>query len=743
VRPPILYLTIAFAAGLGTALSGVELRVTAWCVLLGAVLLVRRAPLGAALGVMLVAGILWGGAALREQRASCVGQWSHQGVLTPGWQPGVNRPVTRSVIVQLADPVSATGGVAEGVVRTGTCRGILVIRWPEGHPAHGGSTWVVAGRFLGEGGRGILVARRVRQLDAVPHGRGALRDRIAERSRRLFGTRAPLVDALVIARRAELDAELRERYTRSGLAHLLSISGLHVGFFAAWLNVLLVRLRLGPRARFVAGTAVMLAYVWVLGFPAPAARSAAMLVALDVAKLRQRVVAPRGLVALAALCVMLGDPWAVQSVGAWLSVAAVAAVIWAGRATERLPRTVRLLAPAAAATLLTAPITAYTFGTVAPIGVVANLAAIPLAGLAVPGLMVALLLSSSWLAAGAGLCLALLDVVARAAAALPGGHFIMIAGPRAAALWLGILVVAWWVWNSPRHRWVIGARVGFVATLISWTTLFHAFTRLSDCHCLTVSFLDVGQGDAIALRSPAGRWLLIDGGPRGPQGDAGRRVVVPFLREAGATRLEAIVATHAHLDHFGGLPAVLDAFDPAFVLEPGQPVPDAGYLGFLSAVESDGAEWRPARRGDRLELDGVTVDVLSPDSAWAAGQTDINEESVVLLVTYGTTRLLFAGDAGMPTEAHLAGHVGHVTLLKVGHHGSRGATSDRWLDELQPAEAVISVGAKNRYGHPAPETLARLRGHGVTVLRTDQRGTITFTVSSHGTIAITDVGHHD
>ena len=739
MRLPILYLTIAFGAGLFTALNGVELRVTAWCVLLGAVLLVRRAPLGAALGVMLVAGILWGGAALREQRASCAGRWSGWGA--PGPRPRAIE--TRSIIVQLTDPVSPTGGIAEGAVRAGPCGGTIIIRWPEGHPAHGGTTWVVAGRFLGEAGRGILVARRVRQLDAVPHGRGALRDRIAERSRRLFGTRAPLVDALVIARRAELDAELRERYTRSGLAHLLSISGLHVGFFAAWLNVLLMRLRLGPRARFAAGTVVMLGYVWVLGFPAPAARSAAMLVALDVAKLRQRVVAPRGLVALAALCVMLGDPWAVQSVGAWLSVAAVAAVIWAGRATERLPRTVRLLAPAAAATLLTAPITAYTFGTVAPIGVIANLAAIPLAGLAVPGLMVALLLSSSWLAAGAGLCLALLDVVAKAAATLPGGHFIMIAGPRAAALWLGILVVAWWLWNSPRHRWVIAARVGFVATLISWTTLFHAFTRLSDCHCLTVSFLDVGQGDAIALRSPAGRWLLIDGGPRGPQGDAGRRVVVPFLREAGATRLAAIVATHAHLDHFGGLPAVLDAFDPAFVLEPGQPVPDAGYLGFLSAVESDGAEWRPARRGDRLELDGVTVDVLSPDSAWAASQTDINEESVVLLVTYGTTRLLFAGDAGAPTEAHLAGRVGHVTLLKVGHHGSRGATSDRWLDELQPAEAVISVGAKNRYGHPAPETLARLRGHGVTVLRTDQRGTITFTVSSHGTIAITDVGRHD
>ena len=175
------------------------------------------------------------------------------------------------------------------------------------------------------------------------------------------------------------------------MAHLLSISGLHVAFFAAWLNVLLVRLRFRPRARFVAGTIVMLAYVWLLGFPAPATRSAAMLVLLDIAKLRQRIVAPRGSVALAALCVMLADPWSVQSIGAWLSVAAVAAVIWAGRATERHPKVVRLLAPALAATLLTAPITAFVFGTVAPIGVVANLLAIPLAGVAVAGWMVALL----------------------------------------------------------------------------------------------------------------------------------------------------------------------------------------------------------------------------------------------------------------------------------------------------------------------------------------------------------------
>src|SRR5262249_28731247 len=159
---------------------------------------------------------------------------------------------------------------------------------------------------------------------------------------------------------------------------------------------------------------------------------------------------------------------------------------------------------------------------------------------------------------------------------LPGGHVIMVAGFPAALWWLGILALAWWLWNAPRRPWVITARVAFIGALVSWTTLFHAFPRLTDCQCLTVSFLDVGQGDAIALRGAAGGWGLVGGGPRGPppQGDAGRRVVVPFLRAHGATQLAAIVATHAHLDHFGGLPAVLDAFDPAYVLEPGEPVPD-------------------------------------------------------------------------------------------------------------------------------------------------------------------------
>ncbi len=733
MRPPLLWIAIGFGAGLwaGLAAFGGSWDVGTWGVevplLAGAILVAKRAPVAGALGLAAVAGLLWGAAAVARRDAGCAGVWG-QGTAEGG-------RVSRAAIVRLLDPVSGDGGIVEAQVRDGRCGGALTLRWLSGKRAAGGTTWLVAGPYLGDVERGLLRVRSARLLDDTRRGRGGLRDRISARSRTLFGARAPLVDALVIGRTTDLDTELRERYARSGLAHILSISGLHVGFFAAWLALLLRLAGVPPRARLVCATLAVFAYCWMIGFPAPAMRAGVMLAVDGVARWRQRVVAPRGTVALAALIVLVGDPWAIRSVGAWLSVSAIAAVIWAGRAVTG-PPLLRIVAPAVAATLVTAPITAFVFGTVAPIGVLANLVAIPLGAVAVPGVMVALALAglvpslAGLLAAGSGLVLALLDLVAGLAARVPGGHVISIPGWPAALAWVVVLALAWWLWNSPRRPWLIAARGAFAAAVLAWGSLVARAPSDSD-GVLTVHFLDVGQGDAAALRTPAGHWVLIDGGPRTPEGDAGRRVVLPFLRRLGAGALSLVVLTHGHDDHLGGLLAVIEALPPKVVLEPGKPVSRPTYLEFLADVERDGATWHPARTGDRVELDGVTFQVLSPDSAWVAQQDDLNEESVVLLVSYGATRLLFAGDAGLPVEARLTGRVGHVDLLKVGHHGSRSATSDAWLSELSPAEAVISVGAHNTYGHPAPEVLARLLQHHVTTLRTDQLGTITFTTDGH------------
>src|SRR2546422_2468775 len=495
MRPPILWITVAFGAGLASGLDLFAVR-GAWYVVASvtaaALWLARRAPLGEAMGIMGAAGMLWGGAALRERAATCEGRWtareSRWTAGAGGWMAGEGG--ARAAIVRLGDPAPVGGGVVEGDVVAGSCGGALRLRWPDGIPAAGGTTWVVAGGGGGSDDPGVLVGRRAELLDAEPRGRGALRGRLAARSAALFGRRAPIVDALVFAPHAALDPDVRERYARSGLAHILSISGLHVGFLAAWLALILRKLGLSPRHRPLTSGVLLLGYLWLLGFPAPAARATVMLVMDDVARLRQRVAAPRGVIALSALAVLLVDPQALHSVGAWLSVTAIAAVVWAGRACLRYHWSVRALAPAAAATLLTAPITAFAFGTVAPIGVLANLIAIPLGAIVVPGLVFTFAVSwvlpglASLLAAGSGLGLALLDLTAQGAAAVPGGHVIMVAGWEAAAVWLAVAVAGWWLWNSPRRPSLIAARVAFLTTVLVVTT-FRDVVTLDECRCLT------------------------------------------------------------------------------------------------------------------------------------------------------------------------------------------------------------------------------------------------------------------
>jgi competence protein ComEC len=244
---------------------------------------------------------------------------------------------------------------------------------------------------------------------------------------------------------------------------------------------------------------------------------------------------------------------------------------------------------------------------------------------------------------------------------------------------------------------------------------------------LTLDFLDVGQGDAAVIRTPGRHWILVDAGPSHEGWDAGRRIVAPFLARQRAERLAVAVLSHAHADHLGGMAAVLERYPPAQVVEPAEDVADPLYRAFLDEIAAEGWAWRPARDGQRLDIDSVRLTVLHPDTAWAEWRLDLNEDSVVLLVEYGGFRALFSGDAGLLAEARLAGRVGPVDLLKVGHHGSRSASGEAWLDELRPRAAVMSLGAGNRYGHPHAEVLGRFASRGIAVYRTDRDGTVRVT----------------
>jgi len=169
--------------------------------------------------------------------------------------------------------------------------------------------------------------------------------------------------------------------------------------------------------------------------------------------------------------------------------------------------------------------------------------------------------------------------------------------------------------------------------------------------------------------------------------------------------------------------SVLDRLPASGIIEPAVPVRDSLYLALLDRLAVSGAAWHPGRRGDTWTQDGVRFTILHPDTAWSGWGEDLNEDSVVLLVEYGRFRALLTGDAGRPVEARLRNRIGHVDLLKAGHHGSRTATTSEWLRELSPRAVLVSVGI-NRYGHPAPETLQRIAASGAELWRTDRDGTV-------------------
>ncbi len=253
---------------------------------------------------------------------------------------------------------------------------------------------------------------------------------------------------------------------------------------------------------------------------------------------------------------------------------------------------------------------------------------------------------------------------------------------------------------------------------------------------LVVSFIDVGQGDATLIQS-GGESYLVDGGVP----EAGSRVV-DFLRSRGVEELDGIVATHAHADHVGGLPDVLDAFPVSRVYLSGESAATTTFNNFLRAVQRENAQVLEVRAGERMDWGGTEVTVLSPPPEAEGGLFgDSNEDSVALLLAFGEARVLITGDAENRAEEYMSTgpFTGPVTVLRVGHHGSSTSTTPLFLNRFRPEIAVISVG-ENPYGHPTPQTLRRLETVGAEVFRTDQDGDVIATIKD-GRVEVAITGY--
>ena len=243
---------------------------------------------------------------------------------------------------------------------------------------------------------------------------------------------------------------------------------------------------------------------------------------------------------------------------------------------------------------------------------------------------------------------------------------------------------------------------------------------------LRVYALDVGQGDSLLILSPQGKTVLIDAGPS----DAGDEVVTA-LRNHGVKQLDLVVATHPHADHIGGMKKVMDAFPVKKFLDSGQTYASATYERMLREIQENKISFIKAVRGQAIELEpGIKLDVLNPGKQLLtdvrSGGSLENANSVVLRLSYGEFAMLFTGDAEFETEAQMldSGMKVNAQVLKIGHHGSRHATSGKFLEAVNPQVAVISDGVSNDYGHPSQFTLDRLKKANIKTLRTDLNGEI-------------------
>ena len=733
--------------------------------------------------VLIAAGVLAGSSSAAAIRAGCESSLeTGTPVVVRGYAAeestgarGSDRP--SNVRVSLEDVVLSAGAGECRIPRVSVFVASGDTSIPFGPPVALEGEWLRL-RAQAPGGQGIdlpgrtgivvqaHVARNERYLQGSDSGAGAtvrsVRREIRSAAARRLRTRLPAdVDAtaraLLLAERDELPASLRRGFADAGLAHLLAISGLHVGIIAGLVLALSMPFVRGRRLYLVAAAIVGL-YVVILGAPTPALRAGLLFAGWATSRFVGRPVRGADLLGVVALVFLVSDPSTILEPGFQLSFAGFAGVsigpaviraVSSGREKDRSITTGRIrklikglgtgLLAGMGAFLATAPISALHFGRIAPVSVASNLVGSPLVALSIWGLTGTLLPDppGSWFAGGATVCRRVLHAAVSWFGSWTGGHF--ESSPPSPETWLAWLLAFGLLARIARG--VPPSRAVVPAAVLVCLSVGQPVSRLlerGDTGLLCT--LSVGQGDAAILRTFEGRWIVFDGGPDLRPG-AGREEIAGALRRRGARSVALIVLSHPDLDHLGGLPGLVSSVPVGGVLDTADPLPSAPYARLLAAAEHTGVPWLIARPGARIHVDDAEVLILGPDPAdesrLAGGTLTANQTSLVVRVSLAGFRYVNPGDATAVEESHILRSWPRdslrADLLKVGHHGSRTSTSTEWLSAVRPKVAVISAGRGNRYGHPHPEVIARLDAADVPeVWRTDRRGSLCIEIRRDG-----------
>ncbi len=550
---------------------------------------------------------------------------------------------------------------------------------------------------------------------------------------------AGVVAALVTGDQRAIERADWDIFRATGVAHLMSISGLHITMFA-WLAARLVRWAWGRSARLclavpaqsaalVAGVLLAAAYALFSGWGVPAQRTVTMLATLALLRLAGLRWPWPQVWLLACAAVVLVDPWALLQAGFWLSFVAVGVLLASNvGAADAGAKGVRghfhaLLREQWVVTLALTPLSLVLFGQIAPVGLLANLLAIPWVTLLVTPLALAgVLCAPLWQLAAWALqpLLALLQWLA----AWPQAQWFLPQAP----LWAGVAAVGAGALLATRGPWGLRAlALPLLLPVLCWQPARPApgqFELLAG---------DVGQGSAVLVRT-ATHSLLYDAGPRygraGVASDAGQRVLVPLLRALGE-RLDMLMLSHRDADHIGGAAAVLAQQPQARLV--GSVMDETALLALRPAA--------PCLAGQRWVWDGVAFEVLHPQAQDAAAPVRAkhsNASSCVLRIraaavgsgaSGASAAALLVGDIELAQEQALLARGAPVAAdwLLAAHHGSKSSSGAAFLDAAHPRTVMVQAGYRNRYGHPAPEVLARYAERHIRVVESTRCGAASWT----------------
>ncbi|MFC1571763.1 DNA internalization-related competence protein ComEC/Rec2 [Candidatus Margulisiibacteriota bacterium] len=541
----------------------------------------------------------------------------------------------------------------------------------------------------------------------------------------IFGTRA-----------SRTPKEIKEVYKRAGVAHLLVASGMHLGILVGvclfvvrsskmplWLGVLITSL-------------VNFLYAMMTGFGPSILRAAIMAEIVLIGLLVEREKEIYTALALAALIILLFNPKYLFDIGFQLSFAATWAMVYISPVINEkikpyMPRMVSTtLSVAVSPVLATIPITIFHFSQTSVVGILTNIILLPWVGLVVVLGFVATVLGSFLLPLGE---------------LLNGANLIMLWGLHQIVSFLGNLPFALMYLAPPKFPLVLGYYISLVGAIeilrrgkfprinkfriailsLAIISILFWNTALSDASTgLTITVLDVGQGDSILVDCPSGKKILVDGGDI----KMGDKIIVPFLRKRGINKLDMVILTHPHGDHVGGLPEVLEKIKVDSVLDPAFDYNSNCYRRFLDLVKKNKIKYHIARAGQVLDFgQGVKAKVLHPSGQFSE-ETNCNNVSVVLRLEYGRFAMMLTGDNEEEGEEKILELFPEAALassiLKVGHHGSRTSTSDHFLSAVNPQSVAISCGRKNKFRHPHKSTMQKFKSTGIKVYRTDEQGAI-------------------